>query len=91
MISSSKTYLGTHGNFSARFADDALKAKLQFTLTRPDDPDFGPDFDKAVLAFQERQRVISESSVHLHFLLKEGGDAMRMNFNLFDAKVSYFI
>ena len=33
-ISSSKTYLGKHGNFSTRFTDDAQKAKLQFTLTR---------------------------------------------------------
>jgi len=86
-ISSSKTYLGKHGNFSTRFTDDAQKAKLQFTLTHPNDPDFGPNFNKAVAAFQEHQRVVSESSLHLHFLLKEEGNAMRMNFNLFDPKV----
>ena len=30
-ISSSKLYLGKHGNFSTKFTDNALKAKLQFT------------------------------------------------------------
>jgi hypothetical protein len=87
-ISSSRTYLGKHGNFSTNFSTDAQKAKLQFTLTRPDDPDFGPDFDKAVVAFQERQRVVSESSHHLYFLLQDEANAMRMNFGLFEPKVS---
>jgi hypothetical protein len=87
-ISSNKTFLGKHGNFSPKFTDDAQKAKIQFTLTRPADPDFGPDFDKAFSSFQRQQRVVSESPVHLHFLLKEEGNAMRMNFGLFESKVS---
>ena len=40
--------------------EEAQKAKIQFTLARPsDDVDFGPDFDKAVIAFQELQRIAS--------------------------------
>jgi hypothetical protein len=55
-------------------------------LTRPNDPDFGPDFDKAVIAFQDYQTTISESPQHLYFLLKEDSNAMRMNFPLFEPK-----
>lgn len=87
-ISADKSYLGKHGNFSQKFNDNALKAKLQFTVTRPNDIDFGPDFDKAVVAFEDHQRVISETPRHLYFLLKEQGNAMRMNFGLFEPKVS---
>jgi hypothetical protein len=88
MISADKAYLGNHGNFSPKFTDDARKAKLQFTVTRPNDPDFGPDFDKAVLAFEDRQRIISDSPRHRFFLLNEEGNAMRMNFGLFEPRVS---
>jgi len=70
-ISDNKVYLGKHSSFSLKFAKDTQKVKIQFTLTRPNDPDFGPDFDKAVVAFQERQRVISETPLQLYFLLKE--------------------
>jgi hypothetical protein len=87
-ISSSKTYLGKHGNFAPRFTDDAQKAKLQFTISRPADPDFGPDFDKAFASFRNQQRAIADSCTHLHFLLQEEGNAMRMNFGLFEPKVS---
>lgn len=87
-ISSNKVFLGKHGNFSTKFTEDAQKAKLQFTVTRPDDVDFGPDFDKAVIAFQEQQSVVSESPQQLFFLLKEEGNAMRMNFGLFEPRVS---
>lgn len=86
-----KAYLGKHGNFSLKYNDSAQKAKLQFTITRPNDPDFGPDFDKAVTAFEECQHVISESSNHRYFIQKEEGNAMRMNFPLFEPRVSgYF-
>lgn len=88
-ISDNKAYLGKHGSFSPKFTEDAQKAKIQFTLTRPNDPDFGPDFDKAVVAFQEHQRVVSETPLQLYFLLKEEKNAMRMNFALFESKVCY--
>jgi len=88
-ISDNKAYLGKHGSFSPKFTEDAQKAKIQFTLTRPNDLDFGPDFDKAVVAFQERQRVVSETPLQLYFLLKEENNAMRMNFALFEPKVRY--
>ena len=77
-----------HGNFSTKFSDAAQKAKLQFSLTRPNDPDFGNDYDKAVVAFQEYLRAVSETQDHRYFLLKEEGNAMRMNFGLFKPKVS---
>ena len=60
-VSAEKVYLGKHGNFSLKYNDNALKAKIQFTITKPNDSDFGPDFDKAVDAFEEYQRGISES------------------------------
>jgi hypothetical protein len=86
-IGDNKTYLAKHGSFSSKFSDDAQKAKIQFTLLRPNDPDFGPDFDKAVIAFQDYQNIISESPQHLYFLLKEENNAMRMNFPLFEPKL----
>ena len=58
---------------------------MQFTLVRPD---FGPNFDKAVIAFEERQHQGSETLHHHYFLLKEGANAMQMNFALFEPKVS---
>ena len=90
-ISAEKAYLGKHSNFSPKFTDDAQKAKIQFTVTRPNDSDFGPDFDKAIVTFEKHQRVISKTSLQLYFLLKEGGDAMHMNFGLFEPKVSRFL
>jgi hypothetical protein len=72
-VSNNKAFLGKHGNFSTKFTEDAQKAKLQFTLAHPDDADFGPDFDKAVVAFQEQQRVVSESPVHCATLLPVEG------------------
>lgn len=54
-ISSNKTYLRKHSNFSTKYSDNAQKAKIQFTLTCPADPDFGPDFDKAFASFQVQQ------------------------------------
>jgi hypothetical protein len=86
-ISDNKTYLAKHGSFSPKFSDDAQNAKIQFTLTRPNDPDFGLDFDKAILAFQEYQSIVSETPKHLYFLLKEENNAMRMNFALFEPKI----
>ena len=68
---------------------NSTKAKSQFMVTRPNDIDFGPDFDKAVAAFEDHQRVISETPRHLYFLLKDQGNAMRMNFGLFEAKIRH--
>ena len=89
-VSAEKVYLGKHGNFSLKYNENALKAKIQFTITRPNDPDFGPDFDKAIDALEEYQRGISETSYHRYFILKEDGNGMRMNFPLFELKVSFF-
>ena len=85
-VSDNKVFLAKHGSFSPRFSEDAQKAKIQFTLTRPNDPIFGPDFDKAVLAFQDYQTAISDSTQHLYFVLKEEHNALRMNFPLFEPK-----
>ena len=87
VISAEKAYLGKHGNFNTTFNEDASKAKIQFTVMRPSDPDFGPDFDKAVIAFEEYQRQASETSRHRYFLLHEERTAMHMNFGLFEPKV----
>lgn len=87
MVSAEKAFLGKHGNFSSKYNDSALKAKIQFTITQPNDADFGPDFDKAITAFEEYQREISESPYHRYFILKEEGNGMRMNFPLFEPKV----
>ena len=86
-ISDNKTYLAKHGSFSSKFSEDAQKAKIQFTLTRPNDPDFGSDFDKAIIAFQDYQTIISETPKHLFFILKEENNSLRMNFPLFEPKV----
>jgi hypothetical protein len=88
-ISADRAYLAKHGNFSTKFSDGAQKAKLQFSVTRPNDPDFGNDYDKAVVAFQECLRAVSETPDQRYFLLKEAGNAMRMNFGLFKPKVSH--
>jgi len=71
------------------YNEDTSKAKIQFTVIHPSDPDFGPDFDKAVIAFEEYQRQASETPRHRYFLLQEErtGTAMRMNFALFEPKV----
>lgn len=90
-VSAEKANLGKHGNFSLKYNESALKAKIQFSLTRPNDPDFGPDFDKAVGAFDEYQSGISDSPFHRYFILKEEGNAMRMNFGLFEPRVRVFI
>ena len=87
-VSDNKVYLGKHGNFSLKFGEEAQKAKLQFSVSRPNDPDFGADYDKAVLAFQEHQRNVSGTRDHRYFLLKEESNAMCMNFELFKPKVS---
>lgn len=88
IISAEKAHLGKHGNFSPKYNENAQKAKIQFTIVRPSDPVFGPDFDKAVIAFEEHQRGVSETPYHRFFLLKEEGNGMRMNFALFEPKVS---
>ena len=83
-VSADKTYLGKHGNFSSKFNNDARKAKIQFTINHPD---FGADYNKAIVAFQELQSVVSETPRHRYFLLKNEGDGMRMNYGLFEPKV----
>jgi len=87
VISAEKAYLGKHGNFNATFNEDTSKAKIQFMVIRPSDPDFGLDFDKAVIAFEEYQRQASETSRHRYFLLHKEHTAMHMNFGLFKPKV----
>jgi hypothetical protein len=87
-ISAEKAHLRKHGNFSTKYNESAQKAKLGFTLVRPSDPVFGPDFDKAFIALDEHQHGISETPYHRHFLLKEEGNGMHMNFALFEPKVS---
>ena len=87
-VSANKVYLGKHGNFSLKFGEEAQKAKLQFSVSRPNGPDFGADYDKGVLAFQEHQHNVSETHDHCYFLLKEESNAMLMNFALFKPKVS---
>jgi hypothetical protein len=90
-ITADKSYLAKHGNFILKFNNDAEKAKLQFTVARPDDPDFGPDYDKAVIAFQEYQDAISETADHRYFLLKGERNVMRLNYPLFETKVSHAV
>ena len=85
-ISNNKCFLEKHGSFSPKFNEDALKAKIQFTLSRPNDPDFGPDFDKAIDAFTEYQSSISETPLQRYFILKEENNSLRMNFPLFEPK-----
>lgn len=84
VISSDKAFLGKHGAYNPKFNSKVTKAKLQFTVIRPDDPEFGPDFDKAIIAFEEYQRRASETPRHLFFL--EPRPAMRLNFPLFEPK-----
>jgi len=78
--------LGKHGNFNPMYNEDASKAKIQFTVIRPSDPDFGLD---SVIAFEEYQCQASETPRHRYFLLQEErtGTAMCMNFVLFEPKV----
>ena len=90
IVSAEKAYLRKHGNFSLKYNNNALKAKIQFTITHPNDPEFSPDFDKAVTAFEEYQQGISESPYHRYFILKEEGNAMHMNFGLFEPRVSSY-
>ena len=83
-----KSFLAKHGNFSPRFSDDARKAKLQFTLACPEDPDFALDFEKSVVAFDTLQDNISASTLQQYFLSKDDGNTLRMNYSLFEPKVS---
>jgi hypothetical protein len=87
VISAEKAYLEKHGNFNTKFNTDASKAKIQFSVIRPNDPDFGPDFNKAIVAFEEYQQRASQTPCHHFFLLWEGHIAMRMSFPLFELKV----
>lgn len=87
VISAEKAYLAKHGNFNSTYNEDASKAKIQFSIIHPSDPDFGPDFDNAIITFKEYQRRASETPHHRYFLLQEERTAMHMNFVLFEPKV----
>ncbi|KAF7972408.1 hypothetical protein HWV62_18066 [Athelia sp. TMB] len=80
------------GNFAAETTYGTFdKAKFQFTISKPDEPELAQEFEKALQNAVILQRDIAKTAKHEYFLVDENC-AMRFNQPLFEkrAKASSF-
>jgi hypothetical protein len=86
IVGTEKSYLERHGNYNPDWASNTPmnKAKLQFTLNKPNDPTFGPDFTVAYSRLEGIQDRVAIGNDRSWFLMNK---AMRVSFPLWQVKV----
>lgn len=84
IISDDRAFLDTHGNYSPKFESPMHKSKLQFTLTNPNDADFGKDFSLAYKRLEAVQDKVATGNDRSWFLVN---GTMRFSYPLWEIKV----
>ncbi|KAF9470665.1 hypothetical protein BDN70DRAFT_939522 [Pholiota conissans] len=80
-----RLFLEPHGNFNPAFETPIMaKSKLQFTLTKPSDPDFGQDYTLAYRRLEAVQDAIAHGPDRSWFL---NDGTMRFSFPLWEKKI----